>query len=296
MGAVALGSTFILWLGFKLLFLPLRLTWRFGRILAQQIGPIAFTLVLVWTVALEPEPFVYLWEWFLRFGKALLVDCPKKGYADLSSDIQRFVRNRRPAPALRPSARRLCSCGRQFMSQSQAFEVPQGIERAALVFALGVTVAFVIAQFSWVDAGQATRGSTRTIAALAASFLLALYLAIISIIAIPVFGEKVPDIAPYSASLAGQLKQATPADGIKYPALTELDDERRGLPDIGTSGQSWTGPGGWTIAFGCNRNCLGRGARFVGPIGDTSASGGDGLAGGCAWFRPDRPVVLPSEQ
>ena len=240
-GAVALGSLLILWLGFKLLFLPLRLTWRFGRILAQQIGPIAFTLVLVWTVALEPEPFVYLWEWFLRFGKALLVDVPRKVMPTLAQ-ISSVCSQPSPSSCSTSISAAALQLWSAISQPVQAFEVPQGIERAALVFALGVTVAFVIAQFSWVDAGQATRGSTRTIAALAASFLLALYLAIISIIAIPVFGEKVPDIAPYSASLAGQLKQATPADGIKYPALTELDDERRGLPDIGTSGQSSDGP------------------------------------------------------
>src|SRR5690349_13353472 len=78
LGAVAVGSLLLIWLGFKVLFLPLQLSLRFGRVLAKQIGPIALTLVLAWTVALEPEPFVYLWGWFLRLGKGLLVDAPRQ--------------------------------------------------------------------------------------------------------------------------------------------------------------------------------------------------------------------------
>jgi hypothetical protein len=230
-----------LWFGFKLIFLPFRLTWRFGRVLAQQIGPVAFTLVLVWTVALEPAPFVYLWGWFLRFGKALLVDFPR-AIIPIVAQMPSTCSGSSSSPCYTSIGTAALQALSTISQPLQAFEVPRGIERAALVFALGVTVAFVMVQFPWAGAGQTARGSTRTIAALAASFLLALYLAIISIIAIPVFGEKVPDIAPSRASLADQLKQATPEEQILYPALIELDNERHGLPDIGTVGYSSGGP------------------------------------------------------
>ena len=35
-------------------------------------------LLLLWTIALEPDPFIFLWNWFLRFGKALLIDAPSQ--------------------------------------------------------------------------------------------------------------------------------------------------------------------------------------------------------------------------
>jgi hypothetical protein len=232
-GAVVLGSLFVLWLGFKILFLPLQLSWRFGRTVARQIGPVALTLLLVWTIALEPEPFVYLWGWFLRFGKALLVDAPRQVTPTIPQVLS--------ACSGEPSASCNTNVGVWVLQlwstisrPVQTFDVPPHIERAALVFALGVTIATVMAQFPWTEERQAGRGSARTIAALAASFLLALYLAIIAIVAIPVFGEKVPDISPYRASLTDQLKQATPPDDMKYPPLTELESERHKLPDIGS--------------------------------------------------------------
>jgi hypothetical protein len=84
------------------------------------------------------------------------------------------------------------------------------LENAVLVFVVDATIASVVAQLPAVGAGQAPRGGAREIAALTASFALALYLSIIAIVAIPVIGQKVPDIAPYRASLAEQLRRAIP--------------------------------------------------------------------------------------
>jgi len=49
-GTVTLASILVLWFGFKLLFLPLRLSWRLARALAGQMRPATLTLLLVWTV------------------------------------------------------------------------------------------------------------------------------------------------------------------------------------------------------------------------------------------------------
>ena len=62
--ATALCILLIIWLGFRILFLPLRLSWRFGRAITQKIGPAPMTLVLIWTIAIVPDPFMYLWSWF----------------------------------------------------------------------------------------------------------------------------------------------------------------------------------------------------------------------------------------
>jgi hypothetical protein len=50
----------------------------------------------------------------------------------------------------------------------RAFEVPPGIESTAVVFAVGATIASLVAQFPWAGVGH----NVRTIAALATSFLL----------------------------------------------------------------------------------------------------------------------------
>jgi hypothetical protein len=125
------------------------------------------------------------------------------------------------------------------MSQPvQAFIVPRNFERAALVFAVGLTVAFVLNLIPPPRPETATSGNARTVAALVVSFLLAFYLAIISIIAIPVFGEKIPVVATYRANLADELKQETPPDDIIFPMLIQMDGERTSLPDINTLGHA----------------------------------------------------------
>lgn len=234
--AIALGILLILWFGFRILFLPLRLSWRFGRAIAQKIGPTSMTLVVVWTIAIVPEPFVYLWSWFLRLGKALLVDVPRQATQILTETPTACGSDAIGACAAAIGTEVLQLWSSAMSQPLQAFLVPQNIERAALVFALGLTVAFVLTLIPSPQSQKATRGDARTIAALVVSFLLAFYLAIISIIAIPVFGEKVPVLGPYRANLADQLKQETPTDDIKFPMLVQMDDERHTLPDISMLG------------------------------------------------------------
>lgn len=182
------------------------------------------------------EPFVYLWSWFLRLGKALLVDVPRQATQILTETPTACGSDAIGACAAAIGTEVLQLWSSAMSQPLQAFLVPQNIERAALVFALGLTVAFVLTLIPSPQSQKATRGDARTIAALVVSFLLAFYLAIISIIAIPVFGEKVPVLGPYRANLADQLKQETPTDDIKFPMLVQMDDERHTLPDISMLG------------------------------------------------------------
>jgi hypothetical protein len=231
-GAV-LGVLFLVfWLGFKLLFLPLRLSWRFGRALAEHVGSISLLLVLIWTIALEPEPFAYLWGWFLRLGQALLVDAPRQFMVAIS----------RLAPVCSGGSESVCFANlgkeaQQFWSTVigqpiSAFDVPPRLANAVFVFAAGVTLAFAVIRLPAAASGQDWRGDMPKIAALTASFLLALYLAIIAIVAIPEFGQKVPDLAPFRTNLADQLTKATPSNELKFPILLELAKERDELPDF----------------------------------------------------------------
>jgi len=226
-----LCASLVLWLGFKLLLLPLRFSWRFGRSLAGQIGPMALMLLLVWTIALEPGPFLYLWDWFLRFGKALLIDTPRQ-LASATPGILGACQG----PNFSYCLGSIGSGAQQLWSAAIApvatFYVPPHLDKAVVVFAVGTTIAAVIAKLPAAGGGQAARYGAREVAALTASFVLALYLSIIAIIAIPVFGQKVPDIAPYRVSLASQLEKAIPSEE-PYPALVQLDNERASLPDIG---------------------------------------------------------------
>jgi hypothetical protein len=219
----------IVWLGFKLLFLPLRIVSRFGRSLALQFRPAVFTLLLVWTVALEPGPFLYLWEWFLRFGKAILIDTPTVIIGLTPSIVGCSAGN------VGVCLTSIGSLFQQLLSTVQApvaaFTVPPNLDRAALIFAIGMTIATAITKLPQSNSIQSARYSARDVTALTASFALALYLCIISIIAIPVFGQKVPDITPYAASLADQLTKAAPLKDDDYPAILQLEQDRAALPD-----------------------------------------------------------------
>ena len=218
-----------LWLGFKLLFLPLRLVWRFGRSLAPQFRPAVFTLLVVWTVALEPGPFLYLWDWFLRFGKAILIDIPTVIIGLAPSIVGCSADN------VGVCLTSIGSLFQQILSTVQTpvatFTVPPNLDRAALIFAIGTTIATAITKLPQSNPTQPARYSARDVTALTASFALALYLCIISIIAIPVFGQKVPDITPYSASLADQLTKAAPLKDDDYPAILQLEQDRAALPN-----------------------------------------------------------------
>jgi hypothetical protein len=192
-GAILLAILLFIWFGFRVLFLPLRLSLRFGRSIAQKVGATSMLLVLIWTIAIVPDPFIYPWGLFLGLGKAILVDIPNQ-VTQISTET--------PTACSRSGAISACTAalGAQLLqiwsnaiSQPvQAFLVPKNIDRAALVFALGFTVAFVTTFIPHPpsDKAKATGANARTVAALVVSFFLAFYLAIISIIAIPVFGEK----------------------------------------------------------------------------------------------------------
>jgi hypothetical protein len=65
-------------LGFKLLFLPLQLIWRFGRTLAGQIGPAALVLLLIWTVALRTCAVRVSVGLVRALRQALLVNAPQQ--------------------------------------------------------------------------------------------------------------------------------------------------------------------------------------------------------------------------
>jgi hypothetical protein len=222
---------FVLWLGFKLLLLPLRLSWRFGRMVAEQIGPILLLLLLIWTIALAPDPFVYLWRWFLHFGQALLVDLPR----ELTLESPRLATACSESVSiclgnLGIEAQRLWS--NAIGPAISTFDVPPNLVHAALVFAAGATIAFAIARLPLAASREGSPSDITKIAALTASFVLALYLAIVAIVAIPEFGQKVPDLTQYRSSLADQLTKATPSNELKYSFLTELAGERDQLPNF----------------------------------------------------------------
>lgn len=227
----------LLWFGLKVLFLPLRLTWHLGRSLIEPVGPTALMLLLVWTVALEPRPFIYLWGWFLRFGKALLVEAPTVATVGVTSIVSACT-----GVAAATCGTTVTSATSQLLGIAigrpiDAFVVPEQIARAALIFAVGVSVV-VIAQQLPLSQAEPIRGSkSRSVIALGASFLLALYLSVIAIIAIPTFGESVPDMKPLRASLDNQLREGAAPERVNYTTSKELGDERKALPDI-TSLQS----------------------------------------------------------
>jgi hypothetical protein len=225
-----LGTLIFIWLGFKLLLLPLRLLLRFGRALAQQIGPVPLLLILIWTVALEPAPFLYLSRWFIVFGQALLVDAAQQAGPAFARMLESCTRTSSNVCSITVAleGQRLWSAA--IGAPVREFGVPPRSSDAALWFAIGTTIACVAALTTTATA-QRSRSDLRTIAALTASFTLALYLAIVAIVAIPVFGEKVPDLTPYRTKLAEQLQKDTPGEPAQDPTV-DLDAERKGLPEF----------------------------------------------------------------
>src|SRR5262249_8584624 len=159
-------SILVLWFGFKLLFLPLRLSWRLGHALAEQMSLAALTLLLVWTVALEPRPFVYLWGWFLSFGQALLIDAPQPFLLVIGPAVVRC-----PEQSINSCFVSVASGVQQLWATAisqpiRSFNVPPGLASAAIMFAVGATIATTIAQLPATGAGQAGRNDTRTVVAL----------------------------------------------------------------------------------------------------------------------------------
>lgn len=229
-GAAVLVALLLLWFGFKIFLMPLRLIWKMGRDVGGHIGPVPLMLVLIWTIAFEPAPFIYLWDWFLRFGKALLSDTPRQ-FAQIIYEVESACVGARSncGESLGIAADRLWTSA--IGNPIRSFEVPQGIVPAALAFAIGVTVAVAARRDPSTGGGGTPRGSSRTVLALGASFLLALYLSIVAIIAIPIFGEKAGDITPHRTRLAAQLKEAVAAADAKY-SFDELDAGRRSLPSV----------------------------------------------------------------
>ena len=64
---VAILGILILFLGFRLL-LPFRFLRGPRRLLAERLGPLSLLLCALWTIALVPAPFLFLWGWLIRFG------------------------------------------------------------------------------------------------------------------------------------------------------------------------------------------------------------------------------------
>lgn len=238
---IAVLAGLVLWLGFKLLFLPFRYLWWFGNVLTQQIGGLTLALLLLWTIALEPDPFIYLWNWFLRFGKALLIDAPSQtlpAITQLHGCSAETISNS-IGECLGATGTVVYQLWRAALEPVRTFAVPPRIENAALVFAVGATAAATVAQFPWSGEGKPAGTAGRIVLALAGSFFFALYLAIIAIIAIPVFGQKIPELAPYRANLNDQLKQGIAAVELaQFPGLDALEKERQALPKIQSLHQS----------------------------------------------------------
>jgi hypothetical protein len=231
---IAILAALVLWLGFKLLFLPFRYLWRFGSVLTQQIGGLALALLLLWTMALEPDPFIFLWNWFLRFGKAILIDAPSQTLPAITQlhGCSAETLSNNVGECFAATGAIVYQLWRAALEPVRTFAVPPRIENAALVFAVGATAAATVAQFPWSGQGQPVATTGRIVLALAGSFFFALYLAIIAIIAIPVFGQKIPELSSYRANLNDQLKQGIAEVELAQFGLDALGKERRALPEI----------------------------------------------------------------
>jgi hypothetical protein len=219
----------ILFIGFRFL-LPFRfLRWP-RRLLAERLGPLSLLLCAFWTIALVPAPFLFLWGWLIRFGQALLGDTPRQ-LSLIAPSLASSCSGSTTTCLTTASGVAGVLWNTAISEPARTMQVPPDSAAAVLVFTALVTLVTI-----WRPTGRQVNfagmfGSrTSSIVALALSFAAALYLCITSILAIPVFSETVPDIAPFENELASKLTTLAPMD-VKFPTVYELSDERVTFPD-----------------------------------------------------------------
>jgi hypothetical protein len=225
---VAILGVLILFIGFRLL-LPFRSVRSLGRLLAARMGPFPILLCGLWTIALVPAPFVFLWGWLIRFGQALLVDTPRQVLPILttvSSSCSLSINTCLTAA----SGIAGVVWSTAISEPAKTMQVPPDSAAAALVFVAFVTVMTWYLTFQQANFARVVNTRTGPIIVLALSFAAALYLCITSILAIPVFSDRAPDIAPFVTDLTSKLTASSPPRDAKFPNVFELSDERATFP------------------------------------------------------------------
>jgi hypothetical protein len=224
---IGIIGSLILFFGFRLL-LPFRFLRRPRLLLSERVGPLSLLLCLLWTAALVPAPFVFLWGWLIHFGQALLVDTPRQ-IGPILPSLAQACSNSTTACLTSGSSLAAATWTLAISQPARAMQVPPGSAAATLVFAIGITaVAIWSPAIRQQNFSGTFSGRTGSIAALALSFMVALYLSITSILAIPIFNETVPELAPLQADLASKLNDLIPTD-LNFPTVIELETERRTL-------------------------------------------------------------------
>jgi len=229
---IALGAIFILflliiiWTAYRIAFLPLSLLVCAGRFFSRHIGPRSLLLALAWTAALQPSPFLYLWGWFVGLGRSI-VDLPKQ----IAFAFPRIV----SLCSMRGSTDCTIAASSEFSRMWQTIviqpalnlSVPPGMASAAIFFVIGITCASVLAELPLSDERGLPKGA-RTAIAMAASFALSLYLAIISIIAIPEFAQAIVVLGPQEQKLQQSLTSPSLLDKGQF-GLAALQEARAKL-------------------------------------------------------------------
>jgi hypothetical protein len=222
-GCVVILAPIVLIIGFRLL-IPFRILRRPLRLLNERVGPVSFLLCVLWTVAFVPDPFLFVWNWLIGFGQALLVNTPQEVARVLPSIVSSCA-----------NATATCADGAGNLAvaiwavavspPARAMQVPPDSAKAVLVFAAAVTiVAIGRPSASQPKLSGLFNQRAGALAALTLSFAAAFYLGIVSILAIPIVNGTIPDIVPLEGDLAIRMKEFVQDD--KFPVAIQLFIQR----------------------------------------------------------------------
>ncbi|HVZ09926.1 hypothetical protein [Rhodopila sp.] len=241
LAGTVVGGLILLLVGFRLLLWPLRLIWRIGGTFRSRLGTISVLLCVIWTVAIVPAPFIFLWDWLLDLAQAVLVKTPQQMTVVLPSVLSTCSNGPGAcASAILPMIGVVWSGA--VTQPVTAMRVPPDLALAVLVFGIGITA---LVFYRRAQAESAFRlsmsGMLGGYLVLSASFLGALYLAITAILAIPVFNDTVPELGPMQTDLS--TKMAERVEALDDRNILALVTERQTLPaDLGPSDQSAGAP------------------------------------------------------
>ncbi|TWF52085.1 hypothetical protein [Neorhizobium alkalisoli] len=221
----------VLLIGFRIMFLPLRLGRKAARGAIREISQPAALLTILWAVVLVPEPFIYLWNWFVSLGKAIIFNVPTIA-AKFAINIYNCDS---PLQCAAESSNLISQLWQDTLRSSlNDFQFPPGLDRAALAFMIVATIAVMIGGSKTETTGRPIFGASRDKVAafigLSVAFIFAAYLAFIAIVAVPVFDQKAPDLTEMAKELETRLDETSKQFDINFAELPFLQHERSALP------------------------------------------------------------------
>ncbi|TCL69828.1 hypothetical protein [Rhizobium sp. BK251] len=210
-------------LGIRIFLLPLRLLSRLVTRSMRGLPTGVQVLIMLWTIVLSPGPFVYFWDWMVGLAKSVWRIVA--GLPGLN-DVLACGRESAAACVNKLGTIAGASLDTIYSSALDTFALPEGLGTAGVIFATSATVCLLFANSesiwrSYVPT-RVNAGAVATLAALTISFAAALYLAILAIIAVPVFSQKQADVTSLAKQLNTELEPIRVKFSLYGPTAREL--------------------------------------------------------------------------